>query len=371
MRRITSTVLAVFILGIMAAFFLSPKQVYSAAERRRLAKMPTLSFESALDGSFADGLETYLLDHFPFRETLRGMKANFASNVFLQRENNGIYIADGHASKLEYPLNEAGVERAAQLVLSLKEEYFPENEVFYTVIPDKNYFLAEKNGYPHMDYAKLLSLLDGQLSGETKYIDILPALTIDDYYKTDAHWRQECIGGVSELLCEGMGCSNVDFALTDYQQNKISDFYGVYRGQAALPFPAEEMIYLTNETLNHAEVYDAESDSIKEVYQIQLLSDEKSLDAYDIYLGGARAVLTLKNTLSERSGADKKRLILFRDSFGSSLAPLLLEQYDEIVLVDLRYISAGLIEGYVDFENADILFAYNTLIWNNASILKR
>lgn len=370
MRRITLVVLTMFVLGTMAAFMLSPKKVYSAAERRRLADKPSLSLESVLDGRFSGKLETYLLDHFPCRETLRGMKANFAGNVLMQQENNGIYIADGHASKLEYPLNEAGVERAADLVLSLKETYFPENKVFYTVIPDKNYFLAEKNGYPHMDYPRLFELLDGRLGNEAEYIDIVSALTVDDYYKTDAHWRQECIGGVAELLCAGMGCDNADFEIAEYQQNQISDFYGVYRGQAALPFPAEEMIYLTNETLSHAEVYDAESDSIKEVYQTQLLSDEKSLDAYDIYLGGARAVLTVTNTLSERSGADRKRLILFRDSFGSSLAPLLLEQYDEIVLVDLRYISASLIGGYVDFENADILFAYNTLIWNNASILK-
>lgn len=371
MRRITVTALTAFVLGMMAAFFLSSKQAYSAAERRRLAEMPALSFESALDGSFAEGLETYLLDHFPFRETFRGIKADFACNVLMQRENNGIYIADGHASKLEYPLNETGVRKSIELVLSLKETYFPENKVFYTVIPDKNYFLAEKNGYPCMDYAKLFKMLDGAFCDGADYIDILPALTIDSYYKTDAHWRQECIGGVAKLLWDGMGCGNADFDLAAYEQNTIADFYGVYRGQAALPFPAEEMVYLTNKTLNHAEVYDAESGSIKEVYQTQLLSDEKSLDFYDIYLGGARAALTIRNTLSERSGADKKRLILFRDSFGSSLAPLLLAQYDEIVLVDLRYISASLADAYVDFENADILFAYNTLIWNNGSILKR
>ena len=371
MRRIPLIALTVFVLGIMAAFFLFPKQTYSAAERRRLAKMPALSLESALDGSFAEGLETYLLDHFPFRETFREIKANFAGNVLMQQENNGIYVADGHASKLEYPLNEAGVQKAVELVLSLKETYFPENKVFYTVIPDKNYFLAEKNGYPCMDYARLFELLNQELYDAADYIDILPTLTIDSYYKTDAHWRQECIGGVAELLWSGMECAYADFDLAAYEQNTVADFYGVYRGQAALPFPAEEIIYLTNETLNRAEVYDAESDSIKEVYQTELLSNEKSLDAYDIYLGGARAVLTIKNTLSERSGVDQKRLIIFRDSFGSSLAPLLLEQYDEIVLVDLRYISASLADAYVDFENADILFAYNTLIWNNGSILKR
>lgn len=371
MRRITITSLVLFVLGTVAVLVIYPKQTYSAAERRRLADKPELSFESALDGSFEEELETYLLDHFPFRETLRSLKAHFAGNVLLQKENNGIYIAEGHASKLEYPLNETGVEKAAEMVLFLKASYFPENKVFYTVIPDKNYFLAEKNGYPYMDYERLLELLNTGLGDEIQYIDILPALTIDSYYKTDAHWRQECIGGAAALLYEGLGCQNAEFDIDNYEQGSIENFYGVYRGQAALPFPAEEIIYLTNEAIDCAEVYDAESDSIKPIYQTELVSNEKSLDAYDIYLGGARAVLTINNPSFDVSREGGKRLIIFRDSFGSSLAPLLLEQYSEIVLVDLRYISAGRIGEYVDFEDADILFAYNTLIWNNGSILKK
>lgn len=371
MKRVTLILLTVIVLGSAAAFVVCPKQAYSASERRRLASAPKLSADSLLDGSYTGALETYLLDHFPLRETYRGVKANFAVNVLRQKENNGIYIADGHASKLEYSLNETGVERAVQMMCSLKEAHFPDNRVFYTVIPDKNYFLAAPNGYPHMDYEKLSALLSEGLDGKAQYIDIVSALTIDDYYRTDAHWRQECIGGVVQSLFAGMGCADTKFDANAYTQHKIEGFNGVYRGQAALPFPAEEIVYLTNETTDSAQVYDVESDSVKTVYQTELLADEKSLDAYDIYLGGARAVLIIKKERYDAEGADKRRLILFRDSFGSSLAPLLLEQYDEMVLVDLRYISASLIDRYVDFENADVLFAYNTLIWNNGSIFKK
>lgn len=369
MKRTTLILLSVFVVAMAAFLLLCPKKAYSASERRRLAVMPEFSTENVLNGKFVGGLETYLLDHFPFRETLRSVKANYAVNMLGQKENNGIYIVDGHASKLEYPLNEAGVEKTVEMVKNVKNTYFPDNRVFYTVIPDKNYFLAEQNGYPHMDYDKMLALLDTAFENEMQYIDMMPSLTIDDYYKTDAHWRQECIGDVAKLLCDGMGCGNTDFDIDSYAQNRIENFYGIYRGQAALPFPAEDIIYLTSETIEHAEVYDAESGSIKAVYQTELLSDEKSLDAYDIYLGGARAVLTIQNPLY--NGGEQKRLVLFRDSFGSSLAPLLIEQYAEIVLVDLRYVSAGRIGEYVDFADADILFAYNTLIWNNGSILKK
>ena len=65
-----------------------------------------------------------------------------------------------------------------------------------------------------------------------------------------------------------------------------------------------------------------------------------------------------------------KRLIIFRDSYASSLVPLLLGAYEEITLIDLRYIDSARIGEYVDFTDADILFLYNTSIVNHAEMLK-
>ena len=65
-----------------------------------------------------------------------------------------------------------------------------------------------------------------------------------------------------------------------------------------------------------------------------------------------------------------RRLIIFRDSFASSLAPLLAEGYSEIVLADTRYISPSLLGDYIDFDGADILFIYSTSLLNSSDILK-
>lgn len=65
-----------------------------------------------------------------------------------------------------------------------------------------------------------------------------------------------------------------------------------------------------------------------------------------------------------------KELIIFRDSFGSSLAPLLVEAYDKVTLIDTRYISMRILEKYVQFENQDVLFLYNTALVNSSFVLK-
>ena len=61
---------------------------------------------------------------------------------------------------------------------------------------------------------------------------------------------------------------------------------------------------------------------------------------------------------------------IFRDSFASSLAPLLIEGYSKITLIDIRYMRSKDIEKYVKIENQEVLFLYSTLVLNNSSILK-
>ena len=75
-----------------------------------------------------------------------------------------------------------------------------------------------------------------------------------------------------------------------------------------------------------------------------------------MYLSGPAPVLKITNPSYE----GERRLVLFGDSFSSSLAPLLAEAYSEIDLVDIRYIDPDLLGDLIEFENADVLFLYST-----------
>ena len=67
---------------------------------------------------------------------------------------------------------------------------------------------------------------------------------------------------------------------------------------------------------------------------------------------------------------DDSKLIIFRDSFASSLIPLLIPYYNNIAVVDLRYIDFEYAKDKIDLNNSDVLFLYSTLIINNSDILK-
>ena len=89
-------------------------------------------------------------------------------------------------------------------------------------------------------------------------------------------------------------------------------------------------------------------------------------DPYELYVGGPVSLVTIDNPNAD----SEKELIVFRDSFGSSLAPLLAEGYKKVTLVDIRYIQPGVLKSYIDFNGQDVLFTYSTMVLNNSETLK-
>lgn len=358
---IPTAILAALWLAASVFCWAKPQSDVSVSERRLLASFPTLSIQSLISGSFSRDFESAALDQFPARDTFRSIKALSVYCMLRQKDNNGIYVSDGFISKLEFPENLSSAEKAAAKLRSIYDDWLAGHaeHIYLSIVPDKNYFLAEKVGYPHMDYDALISTITDS-TDFANYIDIFPYLSIEDYYKTDSHWRQERLEPIAAALGSAMGVTLSD------KHNVIDtgiDFRGVYYGQSALPLPGEKMYYLTGGAIDSCIAFNPISGEYSQVYTTDKLT---SRDPYELYLSGNTPVICLQNP-SNTSG---RRLIIFRDSFASSLAPLLAEGYSEIVLADTRYISPSLLGNYISFDGADVLFIYSTSLLNSSSILK-
>lgn len=340
---------------------------YSESERRVLANKPVVSVESIQNGKFMTAFEEYATDRFPFRDHFRRLKAVSQLGLFRQNDNNDIYLADGYVSKLEYPMRLYMLQNAVQKFESLYQQYMSEfsGKLYLAVIPDKNYYLAEKNGYLSMDYSAFFDYMQENTKEFMEYIDVTELLSIEDYYKTDTHWKQECLvgeGSVSEAIAEAMGNT-----LTWQYEKMVSEypFYGVYYGQSALPLEPDTLIYLDNDMLRACTVtsFDTGKPVQKEVYNLQKLD---SKDPYEMFMAGSDALLVVENP----NASGDKELVVFRDSFGSSLIPLLIENYKKVTLVDIRYINSNLLGEYIVFADQDVLFLYSTLVLNSSTSFK-
>ena len=126
---------------------------------------------------------------------------------------------------------------------------------------------------------------------------------------------------------------------------------------------AETLYYVTNDLLDHCLVHNFETGKETRIYDMEKL---QSRDLYDIYLSGAAALLEIKNPVATTD----RELVVFRDSFGSSLIPLLVKDYAKVTVVDTRYIASDLVGEYLEFDDQDVLFLYSTLILNSSNSLK-
>lgn len=102
-----------------------PDKMLSISERRRLAQASEVTLTAVLGGKFATSFDDYALDQFPGRDSFRTLKAIVQYYVLRQKDNNGVFLAEGNIGKLEFPLSESSALRAAEKFMSLKAQYFP------------------------------------------------------------------------------------------------------------------------------------------------------------------------------------------------------------------------------------------------------
>lgn len=359
---ITVSVMSALVFGFSALNVFGKDKTYSDSERRDLAAFPELSKSTLLDGSFMTSFESYALDTFPMRDTFRGIKSAAEIGLFRKLETNGLYIKNGYVSKQEYPYNEQMLDHAAERMKFIYDSFIADKglNVYFSIIPDKNCFLANDSRLT-LDYDDFIKEAR-ERTDYMKYIDITDLLELDDFYRTDTHWRQEKIVDIAQRLTSEMGVElNCEFT------EKVSDtpFKGVYYGQIALPLKPDEIHFLTNDAIENCRVtsYGKGKPAEAVVYNMEKAGGK---DPYEMFLSGADPLIIIENPDAKTD----KELVIFRDSFGSSLAPLLIDSYSKITIADIRYMQSTAVGSFIKFDKQDVLFIYSTLILNNSLALR-
>lgn len=348
----------IFMFLMIGGFILNvviPKKDISVFERRTLAKFPKMTIKGLLNGKDMSNFDTYVTDHFILRDTFRSVKAK--TEILLGKSDvNGLFYKDSHYFKNETVYNERQVNGFVKKINYIYDNYFINNDVYLSIIPDKKYYL-DSSKYLSFDYDKLFSKMDDLNTG-IRYIDITDNIELDSYYYTDHHLRQDKLNSAISDLGLKMGF----YIPNDYTIDEYKPFYGAYFGQLPIKNTGESMFVLRNYTTDNSLVYNIENDFDK-VYDFDKFG---SVDSYDVFLSGATAYQEVINPGS----CCGKELIIFRDSYGSSFVPLMLDGYKKITLIDLRYGNLEYLMDKVEINNQDILFLYSTGLVNGSDVLK-
>ena len=374
MKRIKNiAVTTVFFLLLCVPPLLSvflPDAEISRSERRQLAQLE--SFSERKQGHSGYGLreyfayvEDYLLDQYPARDGFRRISAFWKTGVLRLKDNSGYYRLGDSLYKLDGELSEMAVRDAAEQINKAYTQYFAGTgaRAYYAVIPDKSYYGAAEGGYPCLDWDGLFSIVEDNIDAEIKKIDLTAVLDAGDYYATDPHWSQPEILPCADALLEAMGRGAA--SARDFRRHELYPFYGAYYGHSALGGGPDTLVYLTDAATDAAEVFNFEPGAGTGVYDE---GNFDNIDPYDVFLQGAAALLRIDNPAQENG----RQLVLFRDSFGSSIAPLLMGEYSQVLVVDIRYVSPSLLGRLVEFDDdCDVLFLYSSSVLNSTGAFMR
>ena len=273
-----------------------------------------------------------------------------------------VYVYRGYAAATDAPWSEKSLDFAAKRLGHLLETYFTGEGYrrYLAVVPDKAQFTEPPEGYTPAGAQETADYLAQRLPVEE--IGIAPLLSLEDYYRTDPHWRQERLHPVAQALADAMGVSLPDTA-EESLHTLAGEFHGSYWGKTVEPLAADVLSYITSPLLDGCAVYDYETDSTGGVYD--LTAAEKA--PYDLFLSGSKALLRIENP----AAGNDRTLIVFRDSFGSSLIPLLAQGYGTVYAVDIRYLATDALARVVTFpEEADVLLVYSATVLQNSVTLK-
>ena len=349
---VLSIIFITFLFTFMIVNIVKKDDDISYSERRKLQKMPKITYDSVINGTYFNTLDKYTTDQFILRDNFRKIKIDI--DLLTKNNYNKLYLYEDYIIEETYPLNKESILNVTNKINNIKRTYLNEtNNIYYSIVPDKNYFVNDDN--LKLDYDELKNIMNSNL--DIKYIDIFNELSLEDYYKTDTHWKQERLFKVVNKLSKEM-----NFNITNnYSFKRISDFNGTYSSRIVRKDIKDEIYILDN--VNDMNVYNYETNGYEKIYDLTKLN---SFDKYNVYLSGSISLLKIESM----NTSSNKELIVFRDSYGSSLIPLMMNGYKSITVVDTRYISPSILSNYIDFNNKDILFLYSTLLINDSFTLK-
>lgn len=363
-KYLPMTVFILILSVATAVSFVKPETEFSATENRMLETRPEPDIEDILSGDYQETYEAYLNDQFFFRDRFVDIAVE-AMKLIGRRDVNGVYLGSGGYLLEKYTEKdflalqaENNCSLLADAINILSEKYGTEH-VTCMMIPGKANVMTEMlpahaKGY---DEQKIIEDIRDMLTEPEMLIDATEVLKAHQeeyiYYRTDHHWTTLGAYYGYTALAKRMGYEAKPIA--HYERQVISDvFYGTGYNkshQKVKPDTVELFLAASNPVLE-VDFNDGEkvTDSC---YLPEEIEGEN--DKYRIFFGGNTAKIDIRT----KAGTGRT-LVVLKDSYANSLIPFLTEEYDRIIMLDLRYASDLLPELLEEYEDiTDVLIMYN------------
>ncbi len=356
--RATAIMALALALLLDAAFLIAKDRPFSPLENRNLQALPALTAQGLVSGRYESRFDDYVSDQFPFRDAWIGLKST-VDRLAGRTESGGVFLGkDGcliqafeAPSEADYAANRDAIrgflERHGDLA-----QYVMVAPTAVTVLSDRLPALAEVGGE-----SAYLDRLYADLAGApAKLIDLRDAFAAARadtqlYYRTDHHWTSD---GARLACLELAKVAGLSGAGADYPRALLSNgFRGTLSAASGFRMNETEDLwaYLPPEDTQYVVTWVSENRRGASLFDAAKLDTR---DQYAVFLGGNFPEVRIETTVN-----NGRVLLVLKDSYANCLIPMLLPDYQKIVVIDPRYFTGDLEVTLAAEGVNEILLLYN------------
>lgn len=355
MKKIVSIIASATIIIFLALFIVLPKSTFSNNENRYLEEFPNINFENVFNGKYMKNFESYVEDHFPFREFFLSLKTNVFKLSGMTKQS------DVYFGKDKYLLQEYNEPGNSDKIIKIVNRFVDNNNgvnIDFLLVPTSVYVNSGKlpSNSINSDQGKVIDYYQDNLN--VNFIDVKDKLLENNkkylFYKTDHHWTTY---GAQEAYL--VYCANKKLTPFNYEYQLVNDnFYGTLYSK------------VIDNSLEHDSIYKIKDDSVYEVYYNDdnlttdtLYNDSylKEKDKYSYFLDNNHDLITITNKSINESG----ELLIIKDSYANTFIPFITKHYKKIYVVDPRYYRKSITDYIKENNISNVLFLYNILTIDN------
>ena len=352
--------MAVWVIMIILNF-VWPKQTFSASENRMLAVIPRFSFEDFVSGEYLGGVDSYINDHFAFRDFYLKLNSWWEIDVMGKKENNNVYIGkdDFLFEKFEYGDEEKNNVFKNTTAISNFAEDMQKNNIntFFTLVPNSIYINADKLP-DNVEVPNQKEIIEEIYTNtkNTHNVNVTQALIEENkkqqlYFKTDHHMNSDGAYVVYKEFCNSAEITPVP--LSDFERVVITeDSLGTFDSKAQVygQKPDTIWVYKNDANTNIKEaIYDKETTN--SIFNESFLEGK---DKYSYFLNGNNSKVVVKTNVD-----NDKKILVIKDSYAHIMSQFLCQNYSEVHFLDPRYTNFNYEEYIQENGITDVLFLYN------------
>ncbi len=364
LREKITTIIFILLIGIVPlGNLLIADRTYSQNENRLLAQKPKITLPALLKGNFSKDYEEYVTDQIIFRDTFVKVK-NFTEVALGKKDNGRVFFGkDGYLIErntqedIDNLRVEANISYIKKFINDL-EGIIDLEEVTMMLVPTIEAVIPEKlpNYAEVFNQDVLYKKLTKELS-KINHLDIRTALREKKdeyiYYRTDHHWTTKGAFIAYREWCSKKGYIPLE---EDYIIEKVSeDFLGSTYSKANIFLGEADSIYIYKPTwdMSYNIEYNLGERIGDSLYELKYLNTK---DKYRVFLGGNDGIVRIKT-----SNKNSKSIAVIKDSYANSFIPFLVNDYEMIHVIDLRYNNYSMVKYLQENNIQELLFLYNTI----------